>query len=86
LPALSLLPSETTFRLGIGLCYHKLGELDKARRAYRRVLDLVGHSNSAWKRRSLIPPIHSQDPRNVDALAAIIVLDLNSGDGETSKS
>lgn len=48
-------------RLGIGACHFMLNNMDKARQAFNRVLQL--------------------DTENVDALVALAMIDLNSGDG-----
>lgn len=49
-------------RLGIGMCHFMLNNVDKARQAFQRVLQL--------------------DPENVEALVALAMSDLNSGDGQ----
>ncbi|KAG0450478.1 hypothetical protein HPP92_026707, partial [Vanilla planifolia] len=47
-------------RLGIGYCRYRLGQFDKARQAFHRVLDL--------------------DPKNVDALVALGIMELQTNE------
>ncbi|GAU27975.1 hypothetical protein TSUD_373700 [Trifolium subterraneum] len=53
-------------RLGIGLCRYKLGQFEKARQAFERVLQA---SES-----------HNLDPENVEALVALAIMDLRSNE------
>ncbi|KFK39891.1 rna polymerase-associated protein ctr9 [Arabis alpina] len=56
-------------RLGIGHCRYKLGQLDKARQAFDRVLQASG-----------TVMFYHLDPDNVEALVALGIMDLQAND------
>lgn len=79
-------------RLGIGLCRYKLGQLDKARQAFDRVLQasrtgmfyltFLWHSLLKASIKSAIYHILylQLDPDNVEALVALGIMDLQAND------
>lgn len=79
-------------RLGIGLCRYKLGQLDKARQAFDRVLQasrtwtlyrtlLVYSLLNASINSSVYHILYLQlDPDNVEALVALGIMDLQAND------
>lgn len=79
-------------RLGIGFCRYKLGQFEKARQAFQRVLqanlhqwftyvDVIFVSHLIY---SFTPWNLQLDPDNVEALVALGVMDLQTNEGELS--
>ncbi|WZY84448.1 hypothetical protein YC2023_030832 [Brassica napus] len=70
-------------RLGIGLCRYKLGQLDKARQAFDRVLQAsrTGILLKASIKSAIYHILYLQlDPDNVEALVALGIMDLQAND------
>lgn len=79
-------------RLGIGLCRYKLGQLDKARQAFDRVLQASGTGMFISSSYDIADCMRQQivlitiilflqlDPDNVEALVALGIMDLQAND------